>query len=128
MQQHTINSYKIVSETFPIPANCSGISRVGQTHIFWFPEDDMTPVETQAIDNAFANHTWGKFYFTDVGGGDVKVDILTDEANITPIIDGVQMPQIATTNGVATITVTPTESSFTFDVLELDTLEATYGS
>jgi hypothetical protein len=130
MQVYVINTLKIVPETFPIPLNCGGMSQGsniddGYYTKFWFPNDDMTALNQEAIDGAYTAHKWGVILMT-AEGDDVIVTVVTDVADITPIIDGVAMPQIPTIDGVATITVTPVNGSFTFDVQELDTQEVTY--
>jgi hypothetical protein len=124
MQSYVINTLKIVSSTFSIPANCSGISQ-GQNDVdgvytrFWFPDDDMSGLDLEALNNEYAAHKWGQFLFAD-DGVDVIITILTDVINITPVVDGITMPQIQSVNGVAQVVVTPT-GSFTFDIAELDT-------
>ncbi len=131
MQSYMLENVNINTGNISVPVNCAGASTLhtettGQQVIFWFPNDDMTQADIDAIDAAVAAHKYGKIVvFKAEALNTYTVYIITDEISVTPIVDGVEVAPIAVVDGVASMDIVATET-FHVDTVELDATGVTY--
>ena len=135
MQTYTVYDKRINIGALPVPNNCAGrTTRYSETPsegvpnetVFWFPDDDKTQNDMNAIDLAIASHVYGSIDIRrNIGTNTYEVCIATTEPSVTPIVDGVVLALMPVVDETACFTVT-SDVSFRVSTVELDAGEVTH--